>query len=64
MELEKEIWFQLSDLDLTPRMSVYYQRVKIIKTKDFAGFNVAAKHQRNYRGKYSKETRFILTNLF
>jgi hypothetical protein len=43
VELEEQIWFQLSDLGLTPGMSVYYQGVKVTKTKGFAGFNLAAK---------------------
>jgi Transposase DDE domain len=63
VELEEQIWFQLSDLGLTPGMSCYYQGVKVTKTKGFGGFNLAAKWKRNYRGKYSQETWFILTNL-
>ena len=63
VELEEQIWFQLSDLGLTPGMSCYYQGVKVTKTKGFGGFNLAAKWKRNYRDKYSKETWFILTNL-
>lgn len=63
VELEEQIWFQLSDLGLTPGMSCYYQGVRVTKTKGFGGFNLAAKWKRNYRDKYSKETWFILTNL-
>ena len=63
VELEEQIWFQLSDLGLTSGMSCYYQGVKVTKTKGFGGFNLAAKWKRNYRAKYSKETWFILTNL-
>ena len=63
VELEEQIWFQLSDLGLTPGMSLYYQGVKVTKTKGFAGFNLAAKWKRKYRGKSSQETWFILTNL-
>ncbi len=44
-------------------MSLYYQGVKVTKTKGFAGFNLAAKWKRNYQGKSSRETWFILTNL-
>jgi hypothetical protein len=62
VELEENIWFQLSDLGLTPGMSCYYQGVKVTKTKSFGGFNLAAKWKRNYQGKSSKETWFILTN--
>jgi len=63
VELEEQIWFQLSDLGLTPGMSCYYQGVRVTKTKGFGGFNLAAKWKRNYQGKSSKETWFILTNL-
>lgn len=63
VELEEQIWFQLSDLGLVPGMSLYYQGIKVTKTKGFAGFNLAAKWKRKYGGKYSKETWFILTNL-
>ena len=50
VELEEQIWFQLYDLGLEPGMSCYYQGIKVTKTKGFAGFNLAAKYQRNYRG--------------
>jgi hypothetical protein len=63
VELEQQIWFQLSDLGLTPGMSCYYQGVRVTKTKGFGGFNLAAKWKKNYREKYSQETWFILTNL-
>jgi hypothetical protein len=63
VELEEHIWFQLSDLGLTPGMSLYYQGIKVTKTRGFAGFNLAAKWKRNYQDKSSKETWFILTNL-
>lgn len=63
VELEDSIWFQLSDLGLTPGMSVYYQGVKVTKSKGFGGFNLAAKWKRNYQNKSSKETWFVLTNL-
>ena len=63
VELEQQIWFQLSDLGLTSGMSCYYQGVRVTKTKGFGGFNLAAKWKRNYRQKCSQETWFILTNL-
>ena len=43
VELEEQIWFQLSELGLTPGISLDYQGVKVTKTKGFAGFNLAAK---------------------
>ncbi len=63
VELEEQIWFQLSDLGLAPGMSVDYQGVKVTKTKGFSGLNLAAKWKRNYRTKSSKEPWLILTNL-
>lgn len=63
IELEEQIWFQLSDLGLAPGMSLYYQGIKVTKTKGFSGFNLAAKWRRKYRGKSSKEPWYILTNL-
>jgi hypothetical protein len=44
-------------------MSLYYQGIKVTKTKGFSGFNLAAKWKRNYGSRSSKETWFILTNL-
>jgi hypothetical protein len=49
VELEEQIWFQLSDLGLEPGISCYYQGVRVTKTKGFSGFNLAAKYKRNYR---------------
>ena len=63
VELEAEIWFQLSDLGLEPGMSCYYQGIRVTKTKGFSGFNLAAKYKRNYKHKSSKEPWYILTNL-
>ncbi len=63
VELEERIWFQLSDLGLAPGMSLYYQGIKVTKTKGFSGFNLAAKWKRKYRQKSSQEPWFILTNL-
>jgi hypothetical protein len=63
VELEEHIWFQLSDLGLTPGMSLYYRGVKVTKTKGFGGFNLAVKWKRKYPGQCSQETWFILTNL-
>lgn len=63
VELEEQIWFQLSDLGLAPGMSLYYQGIKVTKTKGFSGFNLAAKWKRKYRHKSSQEPWFILTNL-
>lgn len=63
VELENHIWFHLKDLGLTPGSSLYYQGVKVTKTKGFGGVNLAAKWSRNYRDKSQKEPWYILTNL-
>lgn len=54
VELEKDIWFQLSELNLSPGFSVYYQGIKVTKTKGFSGLNLAAKWKRKYRNQSSK----------
>lgn len=63
VELEEQIWFQLRDLGLVPGMSLYYQGIKVTKTKGFAGLNLAAKWCKKYRDRSQKEPWFILTNL-
>ncbi|WP_424094755.1 hypothetical protein [Moorena producens] len=54
VELEPQIWFQLKYLRLEPGMSVYYQDIKVTKTKGFCGVNLAGKRKRNYRDFSSK----------
>ncbi len=63
VELEPHIWFQLKDLDLEPGTSLYYQDIKVTKTKGFGGINLALKRKRNYRDLSSKEPWYLLTNL-
>lgn len=63
VELEERIWFQLKDLGLSPGTALFYQGVRVTKTKGFAGVNLAAKYRRNYRQKSAKEPWYILTNL-
>ena len=63
VELEAQIWFQLSDLGLEPGISCYYQGIRVTKTRGFSGFNLAAKYKRNYKNRASKEPWYILTNL-
>ncbi|EAZ88924.1 IS4 family transposase [Crocosphaera chwakensis] len=63
VELEDKIWFQLKELGLIPGSSLFYQGVKVTKTKGFGGVNLAAKWSRNYRDKSQKEPWYILTNL-
>jgi len=63
VELEEQFWFQLRELGLTPGTSLYYQGVKVTKTKGFAGLNLAAEWRRKYKNTFSKEPWYILTNL-
>jgi hypothetical protein len=46
-----------------PGISLYFSGVKVRKTQPIAGFDVACKWQRKYRGVSVKEGWFILTNL-
>ncbi|NEP34873.1 IS4 family transposase [Moorena sp. SIO3B2] len=63
VELEPQIWFQLKQLGLAPGMSLYYQGIKVTKTKGFGGLNLAAKSKRNYRDSSSTDPWYLLTNL-
>jgi hypothetical protein len=56
-------WKDLSSLGLQPGMSIYYEGVKITKSKGFKPINIAAKWKKNYRDKKSKELWFLMTNL-
>ena len=50
-------------MGLKPGVSLYFQGVKVTKTKGFAGANVVCKWKRKYRGWTAEEAWFILTNL-
>jgi len=63
IEVEKETWTSLKNLGLESGMSLFYQGVKITKTKGFMGGNIAAKWKGKYRGLKTEEAWFILTNL-
>ena len=63
MELEEKIWFQLKELGLSPGTALFYEGVRVTKTKGFGGFNLAAKYGRKYHQKSPKEPWYILTNL-
>lgn len=62
LQVQPEIWVQLNDLGLAPGVSLFLKGVKVTKIKGFAGFNIACKWQRKYRGLAPKEGWFILTN--
>jgi hypothetical protein len=63
IEVEKEVWTRLNNLGLSPGMSLFYQGVKVTKTKGFTGGNIVAKWKRKYRGVDTEEAWFIITNL-
>lgn len=63
IQLKGELWVQLQNLGLAPGVCLYFQGVKVTKTKGFAGFNVACKWQRKSQGWAPAEGWFILTNL-
>ena len=63
VQLEDEIWLQLSDLGLFPGMMFYLNGVRVTKQKGFAKFNIAGKWKRRYWGWAPDEGWFILTNL-
>ncbi len=63
IEVETEIWLTLKDLGLSLGMSLFYQGVKVTKTRGFIGSNIVAKWKRRYRGVDTEEAWFIITNL-
>lgn len=63
VEQEAEIWCQLQQLGLQPGISFYLRGVKMTKTKQVVGFDLAAKWQKKRHGLTPTEGWFILTNL-
>lgn len=63
VELESEKWCQLKQLGLEPGISFYLRGVKMTKSKQVEGFDLAAKWQKKRYGLTSEEGWFILTNL-
>ncbi len=63
IETEKRIWLRLDELGIIPGTSLYFQGIKVRKTKPIPGFDVACKWKRNYQGWTVDEAWFILTNL-
>ena len=62
IQIEEETWTSLRNLGLLPGMSLYYQGVKVTKTKGFCPINVVGKWKRKYRGMTAEEGWFLLTN--
>lgn len=63
IQVQGEIWLELDAVGLVPGISLYFQGVKVTKTKGLVGFNVACKWKRKYHGWAPEEGWFILTNL-
>jgi hypothetical protein len=63
VELESEKWCQLKQLGLEPGISFYLRGVKMTRSKQVEGFDLAAKWQKKRYGLTPEEGWFILTNL-
>ena len=63
VEKEAGIWTELSELGLHEGTSIFLEGVKVTKTKNIKGFNVACKWKRKVSGFSQKEGWFILTDL-
>jgi hypothetical protein len=60
---ENLIWQRLDRLGIVPGTSLYFQGVRVRKTRPVVGFDIACKWKRNYQGLKVKEAWFILTDL-
>ena len=60
---ENSIWQRLDQLGVVPGTSLYFQGVKVRKTRPVCGFDIACKWKRNYQASTVKEAWFILTDL-
>jgi len=63
LETENLSWQRLDQLGVVPGTSLYFQGVRVRKTRPVAGFDIACKWKRKYRGKKVKDAWFILTDL-
>jgi hypothetical protein len=63
VEKKAGIWTELSELGLHEGTSIFLEGVKVTKTKNIKGFNVACKWKRKVSGFSQKEGWFILTDL-
>jgi len=63
IETENLIGQRLDQLGVVPGTSLYFQGVRVRKTQPVAGFDIACKWKRNYRGLKVKDAWFILTDL-
>jgi len=63
LQTETLMWQRLDQLGLVPGTSLYFQGVRVRKTRPVAGFDIACKWKRNYHGVEVKDAWFILTDL-
>jgi len=63
IETENLIWQRLDELGVVPGTSLYFQGVRVRKTRPVVGFDIACKWKRNYQGLKAKDAWFILTDL-
>jgi hypothetical protein len=63
IEIENNIWCQLKYLGLKPGTSLFIEDVKVTKTKQISGFNIAGKWKRKVSKYVAKEGWFILTSM-
>lgn len=63
IELEDNLWCQLKNLGLKPGTSLFIQDVKVTKSQQIRGFNVACKWGKHRQSQVTKEGWFILTSL-
>ena len=63
LETENLIWQRLDQLGIIPGTSLYFQGVRVRKTRPVARFDIPCKWQRNYQGIKVKDAGFILTDL-
>ncbi|CBN57994.1 MULTISPECIES: IS4 family transposase [Kamptonema] len=63
IETESLIWQRLEQLKIVPGTALYFQGVRVRKTRPVIGFDIACKWKRDYGGIQVKEAWFILTDL-
>jgi len=63
VETENLIWQRLDQLGVVPGTSLYFQGIRVRKTRPVAGFDIACKWKRDSRGLKVKDAWFILTDL-
>jgi hypothetical protein len=63
VETENLIWQRLDQLGVVPGTSLYFQGIRVRKTRPVAGFDIACKWKRDYRGLKVKDAWFILRDL-